>query len=211
MMRSILNPWVLYNCMRYLPHPRRGSVSRKLMPPKWNTERLIVVDSTLDEAETLQEINDIVPQTQSWMQVDDQNEECSMRLALEKGVLPPVPERSIEHFRLQSIWLSSSQELIGFLGVYHGFPQEEVFWINTVTFHPKYQGFGYGAELLFGLSEIVRQLGSYTCMRTYVSLNNFRSLRLCVKVGLNKMLEIAGDKVYSEQAQAHVLLEKIIK
>jgi len=186
-------------------------MSRKLIPSKWNTERLIVTDSTLDEIETLQEINDIAPQTQSWMQVDDQNEECSMRLALEKGVLPPVPERSIEYFRLQSIWLSSSQELIGFLGVYHGFPQEDVFWINTVTFHSKYQGFGYGAELLFGLSEIVLQLGSYTCMRTYVSLNNFRSLRLCVKVGLNKMLEIAGDKVYSEQAQAHVLLEKIIK
>ncbi len=184
-------------------------MSRKLIPTKWNTERLVVADSTLDEIETLQEINDLVPQTKSWMQVDDQNEACSMRLALEKGVLPPVPERSIEFFRLQSIRISSSQELIGFLGVYHGFPQEDVFWINTVTFHPKNQGLGYGVELLIGLCEIVRQLGSYTCMRTYVSLNNFRSLKLCVKVGLNKMIEIAGDKVYSEQA--HVLLEKTIK
>ena len=58
------------------------------------------------------------------------------------------------------------------------------------------------------LCEIVQQLGSYSCIRTYVSLDNWPSLRLCVKVGLNKIVEIAGDKVYSDEAVAHVLLEK---
>jgi len=29
-----------------------------------------------------------------------------------------------------------------------------------------------------------------------------------VKVGLNRMVEIVGDKVHSDKAEAHVLLEK---
>ena len=184
-------------------------MSRNLLPGKWKTERLKVEDSTLDEVQELQQINDAVPQTQSWMRVEGQDEaECSMLSALKVGVLPPIPNRSKEFFRLQSIRLSSSEELIGFLGVYHGFPKEDIFWINALTFHPKFQGKGYGPELLSGLIEIVKQSGSYTCMRSYASLTNWPTLRLCVKVGLNRMVEIVGDKVHSDKAEAHVLLEK---
>ena len=109
---------------------------------------------------------------------------------------------------MQSIRISSSDELIGFLGVYHGFPKDDIFWINTLTLLPKFQGKGYGTELMMGLSKIVKQLESYTRMRTYVPLTNWPSLRLCVKAGLNKMVEIAGDKVHSDKAEAHVLLER---
>jgi len=59
-----------------------------------------------------------------------------------------------------------------------------------------------------GLIEIVKQLGSYTRMRSYVPLNNWRSLRLCVKVGLDRMVEIVGDKTLTDKAEAHVLVEK---
>ena len=184
---------------------------RNLIPPKWNTERLKVEDSTFDECPELQKLNDAVPQTQSWMQIEGQEiAECSMLSALEAGVLPPTPNRSKKFFRLQSIRLRNSNALAGFLGVYHGFPQDDILWINTLTFHPKYQGVGYGPELMAGLSEIVEQLGSYSRIRTYVSLTNWPSLRLCVKVGLDKMVEVVGDKVYSDKAEAHVLLEKTL-
>lgn len=181
---------------------------RKLIPAQWQTQRLLISDSTLDEVETLQAINDIVPQTQSWMQ-SDENPTCSMRQVLEQGALPPVPERSLEYFRLQSVRLRSSGELIGFLGVYHGFPQPDVFWINAFTFHPDCQGTGYGPELFLALSEMVRQLGSYACMRSYVSLDNLPSLKMCVKVGMNSILEVAGDPSHPDQW--HVLLEKSIR
>ena len=133
-----------------------------------------------------------------------------MLAALTEGVLPPTPDRSRDYFRLQSIQLDSAGELMGFLGVYHGFPTEDVFWINAVTFDPKYQAKGYGPELLGGLCEEVKQLGSYTRIRSYVLLTNWPSLRLCVKVGLNRMLAIVGDKVYSDKAEAHVLVEKLL-
>jgi hypothetical protein len=50
------------------------SMSRNLLPGKWMTERLKVEDSTLDEVQELQQINDAVPQTQSWMRVEGQDE-----------------------------------------------------------------------------------------------------------------------------------------
>ena len=184
-------------------------MSRNLLPNKWETERLWVEDSTLGEAPELQQINDIVPQTRSWMQVEGQdNPDCSMLLALKEGVLPPTPDRSKDYFRLQTIRLGSTGELIGFLAVYHGFPDEATFWINAVTFHPQFQGKGYGPELLLRLGEIAGQLGGYTRMRAYVELTNWPSLRLCVKAGLDKIIEIVGDKVHTENTEAHVLLEK---
>ena len=182
-------------------------MSRNLLPSKWQTERLRVEDSTLDEVRELQRINDAVPQTRYWMRVEGQAK-FSMLLALKEGVLPPTPNRSKEYFRLQSIRTAGSGNLIGFLGVYHGFPEDDIFWINTLTLHPKFQGQGYGPELMEGLIEIVKQLGSYTRMRSYVSLTNWRSLRLCVKVGLDKMVEIVGDKNLTDKAEAHVLVEK---
>ncbi len=182
---------------------------RNRLPQKWQTRRLRIEDSTLDEVEELQHINDMVPQTRGWTRVDYPDETPdSLLSALQEGVLPPTPDRSKEFFRLQSIRLKSTGELIGFLGVYHGFPEEDVFWINAITFRPEFQGKGFGPELMEGLCVIVVQLGSYTRMRTYVALNNWPSLRLCLKAGLDRMLEIVGDKVHTDQAEAHVLLEK---
>ena len=186
-------------------------MSRNLLPNQWKTERLRVEDSTLDEVPELQQINDAVPQTLGWMQVGGQDNPDCMLTALQEGVLPPTPNRSKEYFRLQSIRTVRSGALIGFLGVYHGYPKDDIFWINAVTFHPEFQAQGYGTELFKRLIEIVEGLGSYTRMRTYVNLNNWPSLRLCVKVGLDKMVEIAGDKVYTDKAEAHILIEKSFK
>jgi diamine N-acetyltransferase len=182
-----------------------------LIPGRWQTARLILADSTPAEAPELQAINDIVPQTRSWMQVEGQdNPDCSMLLALTEGVLPPIPGRAKDHFRLQSIRLVGTGELIGFLGVYHGFPDEHTFWLNVITFHPNFQGKGYGPELLLRLGEIVRQLGGYSRMRTYVELTNWPSLRMCIKGGLDRMVEIVGDRIHAQDAEAHVLLEKTL-
>jgi RimJ/RimL family protein N-acetyltransferase len=183
---------------------------RNLLPHFWQTERLSISDSILDEIPELQQINDLVPQTENWMDTEEHEGPLnSMRYALEHGSLPPIPERSKDFFRLQSVRLRASGELIGFLAAYHGFPQEDVFWPNAVTLHPDFQGKGYGTELLRGLCDTVQQLGSYTCLRTYVHLGNLRSLRMCVKAGLNKILEVAEapEKDRPGETSVHVLLE----
>ena len=181
---------------------------RRLLPPCWRTERVEVTDSTLAEAPDLQRIYDAVPQVGGWTRVEGQDEPAHpMRAALQEGVLPPTPDSSKAFFRLQSIRLPDTDELIGFLGVYHGFPQPDTLWINVIALHPTFQGQGYGSEVLIGLCGVVRQLESYARVRTYVRLTNWPSLRMCVKAGLDRMVRIAGDRVHSGQAEAHVMLE----
>jgi ribosomal protein S18 acetylase RimI-like enzyme len=184
-------------------------MKRKQIPTMWKTDRLMIENSRVDDVPKLQHINDAVPQTQSWMQGEGQeNPTCSMLQALQEGALPPIPNKSKEYFRLQSIRMIEPPNLIGFLAVYHGFPTKNVFWITTVTFHPDFQGKGYGPELLSGLIGTVENLGDYGYIRSYVHLRNWPSLRLCVKVGLTQMVEIVGDKIFSKEADAYVLVEK---
>jgi GNAT superfamily N-acetyltransferase len=184
-------------------------MSDNRLPSKWVTEHFKVEDSKLDEAETLQAIHEAVPQTRHWTHVEGKAEsEQPMLAAIQEGVLPP--EGSKERFRMQSIRMIDTGQLIGFLGVYHGFPRENIFWINTLTLHPDFQGKGYGGELMNGLSDTISQLGRYTGIRTFVSLKNWPSLRLCVKAGLDKMVIVVGDKSHGNQAEAHVMLEKVL-
>lgn len=183
---------------------------KNTLPSKWKTDRFGVEDSTFDEVQELQQIYDAVPQTQGWTRVNGEDEpEYPMLYVLKVGVLPP--DGSLEFFRLQSIRFRDTNQLIGFLGVYHGFPQEDILWINTLTIHPKFQGKGYGSELMIGLSNAVKQLNNYSRIRTFVPLTNWPSLRLCVKAGLDKIVMIVGDKVHSKNAESHVMLEKSIK
>ena len=181
----------------------------KLIPGSWETKRLIVKDSNLEEVEELQAIDDIVPQTRGWSRKEGEElAENPILATLKEGALPPNGRG--ERFRMQSIRTRDTHRLIGFLTVYHGFPSEEVLWITTLTLHPDDQGKGYGGELINELVEVVGDLGSYSKIQTFVPLLNWPSLRLCMKVGFNKMVRIEGDKVYSKDGEAHVLLEKNI-
>lgn len=182
-----------------------------MIPHQWTTERLIIADSTLDEASELQRINDLVPATATWLHVEGKDEaDCTMASAINDGVLPPTPDRTKERFHLQTVRLNNSQEIIGFWGVYRGFPTADIFWINALTLDPDFQGKGYGTELMTGVSEIAKQLGGFTAMRSYVALNNIPSLKMCVKIGFNKMLAIQYEKGHEDEAHAHVLLEKTL-
>jgi ribosomal protein S18 acetylase RimI-like enzyme len=182
-------------------------MSAKQLPHKWETRQLTAEDSTLHEVQELQEINDAIPSIRGWMGVTVEGEsEDPMRFALTEGILPPTGSKGL--FRLQSIRLRRTGQLIGFLGVYQGFPSDDTFWVTAVAFHPDFQAQGYGKELMRGLSDTVRQLGTFSCMQACVSLKNWPSLRFCVQTGFDRVVKIVGDKVLSDEAHAHITLEK---
>lgn len=169
-------------------------------------------DSAHEESDELQHIHEMVLQTRSWMQDENQPDvNPTIMDAIEEGILPPVMTRSKENFRTQTIRLKENGYIIGFTAFYLGFPQEDVFWIKAITLHPDHQAKGIGPEFLDSLFEVVKDTNAFTRIQTYVELTNWPSLRLCVKAGLNRMVNIVGDKVHSESAGAHVLLEKMIE
>jgi GNAT superfamily N-acetyltransferase len=177
------------------------------LPHKWETRRLEVKDSTLDEAQELQQINDAFPALRGWTDEKVEGESVdSILFVLREGMLPP--NGSKEFFRLQSIRLSHTNQLIGFMGVYHGFPSADVFWLNVLAIRPGFQGKGYGRELVRGLSDVVRQLGTFTHMQMFVSLKHWPALRFWSQGGFDKIVRIVGDKVLADTTHAHVMLEK---
>ena len=177
------------------------------LPHKWETRQLELKDSTLDEAQELQQVNDTFPVLRGWTDVKVEGESVdSMLLVLTEGTLPP--NGSKEFSRLQSIRLSHTNQLIGFLGMYHGFPSADVFWLNVLAIRPGFQGKGYGRELVRGLSDEVRQLGTFTRMQMFVSLKHWLALHFWSQEGFDKIVRIAGDKVLADTTHAHVMLEK---
>jgi ribosomal protein S18 acetylase RimI-like enzyme len=178
-----------------------------LIPHEWVTEHLTVRDSTLDDVPALQRIYNAVPEVREWMGTAEEGEpEPTMGSALAQGALPPNGSR--ERFRLQSILLTDTSQVIGFLAVYHGFPEEDVFWVTVLAFDPAFQHVGYGQELVRGLDTAVRQPGTYTRMRLFASLKNWPALRFWTQAGFDRIVMIAGDKIYADEADAHVMLER---
>jgi ribosomal protein S18 acetylase RimI-like enzyme len=168
---------------------------------------LNVEDSTLAEANELQQVHDACAYIEAWTgALPDSRHAQPMLSALQGGDLPPGGSK--EFFRLQSIRLKATSQLIGFADVYHGYPTPDTFWVGFLGIHPAYQSQGYGRECVQGLIDVVTGLRAYSGIRLGVALKNWPALRFWTKAGFNRVVEIRGDKVYSEQSFAFLYLER---
>ena len=182
-------------------------MERMLLSNQWKTKRLTVRDSTLDEVPELQQINDAVPQIRGWTGIETQDGPADpIQAALVGDVLPPNGSKELS--RLQSIRLCLTGQLIGFLGVYHGFPDAETLWIVVIAIHPSFQRQGYGSELMGELSRLVARLEPFTRMRGFICHENLPSLRFFVQAGFDRIVTIAEDPTHA--GEFHFMLEKSI-
>ncbi len=185
-------------------------MSNPLVPARWTTARLSVADSVLAEAAELQQVHDVCAYIEAWTgALADSQHAQPMLWALQEGDLPPGGSK--EFFRLQSIRLKATRHLIGFAEVYHGYPTADVFWVGFLGIHPDQQHQGYGMEFVQGLIEVVAGLRAYSAVRLGVALKNWPALRFWTSVGFNHIVEMRGDKVYSEQSFAFLYLERRLK
>jgi ribosomal protein S18 acetylase RimI-like enzyme len=179
-----------------------------MIPNRWHTQLLTVKDSTVDDLPELDQILTACAYIEEWSGWKSENHsEKSMLSNLTEGDLPP--NGSKEFFRLQSIRLHDTGRMIGFLEMYHGFPTTEIVWIVFLAIIPDCQGKGYAQELVCGLSDKVKRLG-FTGMRLLVDVKNWPALRFWVQAGFDKIIQIQGDKIISENTFAHLILEKTL-
>jgi len=184
-------------------------MSIPMISTEWKTQRLTVNDSVLPDLPELDQILMACSYIEEWSGWRHEHPESqfdkSMRPLMMDGELPP--NGSKEFFRLQSIRLSEAERIIGFLAIYHGFPTTNIAWILYLYIHPDCQGKGYGQEFVRELSEQLRRLG-FTGMRLVVDVKNWPAMRFWVQEGFDKIIEMVGDKVISEETFAHLILEK---
>ena len=178
-----------------------------LIPNQWETQHLKIEDSLLADIPDLDKIFAACAYMEEWSGwKSEPGSAKSMLPMLTEGELPP--NGSKEFFRLQSLRLSGTGQMIGFLALYHGFPTANFVWIGYLFIHPDFQGKGYGQELVCGLSDKVKSLG-YSGMRTLVDVKNWPALRFWVQGGFDKIIQYHGDKILSENTFAHLTLEKM--
>jgi ribosomal protein S18 acetylase RimI-like enzyme len=182
-------------------------MSNHLLPIRWETARLSVADSVLEEVDALQQVYDACAYIGEWTgdRPEDQPAQPMLK-ALQEGDLPPGGSK--EFFRLQSIRTKANRQLIGYMMAYHSYPTPEVFWVGFLGIHPQHQNQGYGLEFVRGLIETVASLKSYTTIRLGVALKNWPALGFWTKAGFDRIVEMRGDKVYSSRSFAYLILER---
>ncbi|KAB2866943.1 MAG: GNAT family N-acetyltransferase [Bacteroidales bacterium] len=116
-----------------------------------------ITDSTMNECSDLQNI------CESW--VDKvliegyEFESTYIYNCLTKGDLPPIPNASKSLYRLKSIYIKQTDELIGFTDLYFGYPTNDSAWISIFVIHEKFRNNGYAQEAIAILTEECKLIG----------------------------------------------------
>ncbi len=174
-------------------------------PSEGQTDRLIIKNSVLEECETLQLVNEASDYIENW--VGWKTPSNYAFLTLTDGNLPPEGKK--EQFYAKSIYIKQTNEIIGALELYNGYPTPEVLWIGWLFILPKYQRAGYAKEVVKYICAEAKQAG-FEKVRLGVHLKNWPALRFWHAMGFDKIIKIAGDEVYSETTFASAVLEKAL-
>lgn len=174
-----------------------------MIDASWSTSRLYITDTAAKDIPHLQlALNTIQDTLRLEGKTDADPEE--MQTIFTYGDLPPGGRK--ECYRLQSISLRQSRELIGFISLYHGFPEPETLYIASLSIQMDRQNHLYGTELIAQLPQLPG-LAGYTKHRVVVSVRNWRALKFWVQNGFNTLVGVSGelDAVTSETARLELL------
>ena len=126
-----------------------------------------------------------------------------------EGDLPPSPDACIKFYSFKAVCLKNTGLPIGYVGLYHGFPDASTIWIDILVVDPAYQGQGYAKEVVGGIVQSAREIG-YATIGIGVALKNWPALRFWVKQGFDRIVKVAGDSEYSETAFATLSLRRAL-
>ena len=117
------------------------------------------------------------------------------------------PDGKPELHRLQSIRLKDSNEVIGYIVLYHDFPNANTLWIAVLAIHTDYQKNRYGQEVINQLIKEAQNLG-YNEIGISVGIKNWPALRFWIQAGFTQVIKFQGDKTCSDNTFADLWLKK---
>ena len=174
-----------------------------LLPKTWETSRLIVSLVKIEEANLLQEIYE-ESFNKNWIPKDAIPTKDQMKIWISNPNLPPNGKKEYQIY--QSIKEKNSNKIIGYFTGYHGYPTPQVFAIGDLFLANNAQSKGLGSEFIEQLSKILEP--NYSAMQVCVRLKNWKGINFWHKQQFNKIIGIIGDKEYSENSVADILLRR---
>ena len=177
----------------------------QLISSYWETERLFVRDALLDT--DLYGLQKLWESTGYIGKYDGHPErkEDDMYTDLTEGDLPPGGTK--EFFRVQPIFVKETSKMVGFITLYHGYPDGYTIWVTFLYVNSSKQKIGFGQEVIKQFAAEATKSGFHRLMLT-VALKNWGAIRFWSKAGFDRIGGIYGDKDYGINTFAHLSLEK---
>lgn len=119
--------------------------------------------------------------------------------------LPPGGKK--ENSKIFTIFSKAHNCIIGYIQYYLGFPDEQTIWLTTLIIDKKYQGNNFGQTIVDLLLNELKKMNTFTRVQLIASMKNWPAIRFWARNGFSKIIDIKGDKVYSENAFANIILE----
>ncbi len=170
--------------------------TRRVLPSSWNTTRLQVRDATEHDVPALQSVYDACAYIQEWIGNHD-TQENPMLIEVQGKALPPNGKRELQ--RAQAIVDKTSGDIIGYVVVYHGYPDPDTVWIALFGIHPKEQRKGIGREVVSELEAQVRTLGTFTRMGLGVGVGNDPAMKFWASCGFTDVVNIEDHGTHKDQ------------
>ena len=183
-----------------------------MLPDRWSTDRLIMRDAAVEDAARLLAVFNANAHIGVWDATFQPIEQPEM----DGLVAASLAQRNArgDPFQLQAICRredaavgDAAGDIIGYYHIAYGVRRPEILAIGMFVLDPSVQNQGYGSEVLAGLGRKLRELPAYQAAWARVWLKNWPALRMWVKGGFDRIVEIAGDRVLSAEGQANVILE----
>ena len=177
----------------------------ELISSYWETERLFIRDALLekdlDNLQTLWESTAYIGEYDGY----PQRNKDDMYHYLRDGDLPPGGKK--EYFKIKPVFIKETSEMIGYITMYHGYPDNKSLWVTFFYVNKKKQGQGYGHEVINRLTVEAEKVGFQSVLLT-VALKNWEAIRFWTKAGFDKITGVHGDRTYGDDSYANLTLEK---
>ncbi len=169
-------------------------IERQQLPSAWKSERLMVRDAIEKDLPELRKVYDECSYIGELTGYHDESKD-PMLAEFRGEALPPNGKRELQ--RLQSILESRTQDIIGYLVSYHGFPDHETFWIAALAIRPEFQRQKFGNEVISSLAKHIEELGGYSKMGIAVGVGNDPAMKFWSTCGFTEVIKTEDFGAYA--------------
>lgn len=107
-----------------------------------------------------------------------------------QGSIPPGGNK--DYHRLQTISRKDTDEAIGYLSVYHGYPDAGTLYIGSLSIRQDCQNKGFGGEIVDKL-RFLEGSKAYPTHRLVVTVRNWGAIKFWTRHGFTNIVNVIGD------------------
>lgn len=157
---------------------------------------MIIRDSQQSETAELQKVYDECAYIGELTGYHDAREN-PIQDELDHVTLPPNGKPELH--RIQSILEKQTKDMIGYLIVYHGYPDPDTFWIALFAIRPAFHRQKFGTEIVHALTQEAKKLGTYKRIGMGVGIGNDAAMQFWSSCGFTNVINIEKHGTHTDE------------